>query len=502
MSRSPNPKTRGNNPTTATAGNNANTNKPGKKDSPPPPQTAAAPTGGNNAPAAAAVQQHQAAPHIPGAVMVLNSQQPHAHDQQRRYHEYFQILLQDMGLDFKSYQNLMRGDSISKAVSNQFVICGNEALSCTEPTLGLLILILHSAQHSNGPVFTQWLRLYRDVQASIANGTIGISEPRIGMSTHSNQMKISDMASACVKTLDGEIQWENPHQTFHRHAVQDLIRRLFVILDDQSGLCGQNQSPSMRRVQSDPKGMLCNLYLSGSRNKAGGGCQQGFLCNQIHLTQSRAWENRGQFFTALGSALRDRGVREAEVHHRVKDALFYAKYANKVTLKVMHGYIIFFKTTYTRGRLNHALGRATAVCPAKGNSTMCTFGESCEGVHIGDTHGINAGKSSEPLDPTVSTDLDKDVDGFLENAHHIDYVVEERRKPSAGSMCAVERSSTPVHQSWAQCAASGGAPPKDIDPKLLDQLANVSRSPCVPRNESGGMTPVLDDIYRHGFESE
>jgi hypothetical protein len=51
------------------------------------------------------------------------------------------------------------------------------------------------------------------------------------------------------------------------------------------------------------------------------------------------------------------GTNMEEIHHRIKDSLFYAKFGNRVTVRCNNMSIPFFKTQYTPDRLNAALGR-------------------------------------------------------------------------------------------------------------------------------------------------
>jgi hypothetical protein len=241
----------------------------------------------------------------------------------------------DMGLDFKSYASFRDGGG-NQLMGNQFqydVAC----LSATfQPTCGLLTGIIHRYMGCAGtPAGSVWLDQYVQLQ-----------QKYLGL--HAN-CKPTQMSIEYILTQQQLVQQQQqagaPPAALAGHAPRG--DKLLMLLDQQSGMSGAN-SPSARKVMNDPKLALCNLHLADAK------CNQEFLCNQLHLCHPTV-AHRHDFFTHLATVLKAQGSSDADVVGRVKDAMLFAKLGNRITVAHEGVHYLFFKTTYTRYRVENAL---------------------------------------------------------------------------------------------------------------------------------------------------
>lgn len=319
----------------------------------------------------------------------------------------------DLGLDFKTYQNY-RDDQGRQLLGNQFQFEVKTVASSFYPTCGLLVGILHHAIATQGsPTALLWLEQYEKLQLdflqsvssrspsstpppstspttsgltiqlpsslALAAHAAGQQSPQVGRSSSQGQ-SVTPPPTPQTKAAMAAIE-----KIRSKRCDLQLIEELLVLLDQQTGLHGHNM-PSQRKPMRDPKIALCNLHISDGK------CNQEFLCNQLHMRKTA--QHRTDFFAHLTDVLRKRNIPDEQIIHRLKDAIFFSKYGNRVSVQDRTGaHSQFFKTTYTKGRLFHALGlvqnqdgavisgSAPTPCPGPPTCNGMT-NEDCPGVHI------------------------------------------------------------------------------------------------------------------------
>lgn len=226
----------------------------------------------------------------------------------------------DLGLDFKSFSAFV-DEQGRPLIGNQFHFAAAEIADKFLPTCGLLTAVLHGyAATANSALGVVWLEQYKRLQVKLCE-----------------DMKSVDAAN----TLNYLSQYPAP-----------LVGPLFELLDRQMNISGSN-APSQRRVNVDSKHALCNLHLNERA------CHQGVHCNQLHLS-SEENAHRHDFYTHVVEVLKLHGVGVDSIRQRLVDAMFFAKYGNRVTVEVGGQHYQFFKTLYTDGRVFHALKLDTA----------------------------------------------------------------------------------------------------------------------------------------------
>jgi hypothetical protein len=275
----------------------------------------------------------------------------------------------DMGLDFKSYSGLSGPDGLP--VGNVSSFTSDEVSEAFEPTVGLFVTLLHLAAATPSLKGKRaWFGTYSCLQQVFA-------------STHDGNQECRRAAEAAKRIIDSA-HLDDPR----------VVEELLQLLDSQCEIRGP-QAPSQRRLQRDPKGVFCNLHLSDRT------CNAEFGCNQLHLikTSTDTIKHRTVFFCRLVDVLRHNGFSEEDIRHRVTDAVFFSRFGNRVTVLFAghtgRGWVQFFKTSYTKGRLLHALRISTEMCAAAAQGMRCQLGPDCLGIHIADERNT---QFSKPLD--------------------------------------------------------------------------------------------------------
>ena len=305
----------------------------------------------------------------------------------------------DMGLDFKSYVAFV-GEDGAPLLGNVISFPWCKVSDVFEPTVGLLITVLHMyyrAPHIRAQ--KNWLTVYETLQHVFTQeATAGAESVKYA----------ADALRAISAGPDS-----------------NLTDKLLIFLDAQSGMRGQ-QAPSQRKVPKEPKGVLCNLHLADK-------CNQGFSCNQLHLHQTNNIKHRQDFFARLVDVLQRKGLSEGETIHRLKDSIFYAKYGNRVTVRYQRSSVHFFKTSYSPGRLDHALRRGPPDDIILADERNTTF--------------------TKPLDlpdaEEVARELEKEAEQFLRRERPRPPALAPTKSPS----CSFEASS-PTTQGWPMLSAT------------------------------------------------
>uniref|UniRef100_A0A7S1W6Z4 Uncharacterized protein n=1 Tax=Neobodo designis TaxID=312471 RepID=A0A7S1W6Z4_NEODS len=334
----------------------------------------------------------------------------------------------DLGLDFKAFASYT-DDKGRQLIGNQFHFNVAEVAAKFAPTCGLLTAVLHGyAATASTAIGRVWLDQYRLLQQKLFDET---------------------KSPESANTIAFLGQFPSP-----------LVGPLFEMLDRQVGMSGHN-APSQRRLNADSKHPLCNLHLN---EKA---CHQGFHCNQLHLAATSDGEpvHRHEFYTRVVEVLMARGYDASAVKHRVMDAMFFARYGNRVTVEVQGQHYQFFKTNYTDARLNYALH-----LPTEGTVSVPA------GTHPHKPQRL-------PVDGSVV---------FKELSAAADDLISERASPTT--------------RKWNAVIASFVEPDAanvPIDPDLARQIvaASAASGPAMePSGSDDGITPLINSVHRKTFE--
>ena len=286
----------------------------------------------------------------------------------------------DMGLDFRSYQNRV-DDAGQRYLGNVVAIPVDKVADVFEPTVGLLVTILHlHCQSTANESARRWLTVYDITQ-------------KIFVENHENKLESRRSAEESRRVINAALTAGS------QLPDMNLTEKLLIELERQSGIHG-NQAPSQRRIPKDPKGTFCNLHLSDHK------CNQEFSCNQLHFHQAGPVKHRIDFHLKLIEILVKEKLTQGEILHRVKDSLLYARYGNKVSVRSAYGWVPFFKTVYTKGRLDHALRISNAVC----TNRHCADPQ-CPGVHVQDERQSGPTKQMDLPQPAseVAVELEQEA---------------------------------------------------------------------------------------------
>lgn len=414
----------------------------------------------------------------------------------------------DMGLDFRSYGQFIDPTSGEPLLGNVVQYFPEKLVESFEPTIGLLVTVLHlyhrSATVRDAPV---WLSAYRLIQFNIIEH-FGDKKP-----------EATRYAEEAVKAIDaGNFSTSG--------ADPKLVEKLFILLDGQSGQRG-GQCPSQRPIPSQPKGMFCNLHLCDHK------CNQEFSCNQLHLRLGPTGtlvKHRVDFHLKLIDALLSRGVQIAEIQHRIKDSLFYAKYGNRVTVNYNGMAIPFFKTLFSADRLAHALrilppgvpsgilvqqdGRlqgtkAMDLVSAKDaladiEMTTATIFQIYEQTRIAATATAVAAVSTAA--PTVGAQPPRQAPIVVGSAAPPMPITAVGAAPAADLGERLQESGSPTGEGWTAAIRTymreHGATVDHANDALLKQLADAARPSGTTPVTPDGFTPLLREAEMARFDSE
>lgn len=369
----------------------------------------------------------------------------------------------DMGLDFRSYQSFVDAES-HPFLGNVINFPVEKIADTFEPTLGLLVTMLHFyCQSTTSESARAWLSTYDTIQKLYIENTDNKSE---------NRRHAEDARRAISSSLSSGVSGPD----------DKLGEKLLILLDHQSGIRGL-QAPSQRRIPRDPKGTFCNLHLSDHR------CNQEFACNQLHLHQAGPVKHRTDFHLKMIDVLTKENLRHDEIVHRLKDSLLFARFGNRVSVRFGSSWVAFFKTTYTRGRLDHALRINSASCVGRG----CREGQQCLGVHVQDERNLQTTKQLDIPSVEVSTELETE-------ALQLMALYESRGNDDP------RRVASPTTEQWQNTVRDyvrqAGIHELKADDLLLQSLEGVKMS--TPLNASGtsdAFTPLLHEVDMKRFDS-
>lgn len=370
----------------------------------------------------------------------------------------------DMGLDFRSYQHLLDENGLP-VLGNVINFPVEKVADIFEPTVGLLVSVLHLYfQSATTESARSWIGTYDIIQKLFTETIENKCEPR--KYSEDARKAISASLSSGGSLPD-----------------QKLGEKLLIFLDHQSGIRGL-QAPSQRRIPRDPKGTFCNLHLSDHR------CNQEFSCNQLHLHQAGVVKHRTDFHVKLIETLLKNGLSQEEVLHRTKDSLLYARYGNKVTVRFGNTWVPFFKTSFTKGRLEQALRLSSASCPGR----SCQEGENCKGIHVQDERNLQGAKQVDlPLPGgEAASDLESEAMQL--------FALQEQR-----ALQEHPRLTSPTTEQWRNTVRDyvrqAGIQEVQADEALLKSLQGVRAS--TPMNASGSdtFTPLLHEVEMKRFDS-
>ncbi|EPY31455.1 hypothetical protein STCU_01144 [Strigomonas culicis] len=378
-----------------------------------------------------------------------------------------QINVLDMGLDFRSY--LSRVDSKDVAVLGNIISYpAAKVPDVFEPTVGLLVTILHSFCHSKSDQSaTTWLQVYDTIEEVY----IEHCEPNATGKQHAEESRrviAAQLGSGLPKDY------------------QAFCNKLLRLLDDQSGIRGP-QAPSSRKMPREPKGAFCNLHLADHK------CYQEFSCNQLHLHEAGPVRHRMNFFQNLASVLLKENHSRSEIINRVRDSIFFARYGNKVTVKYHGIWIPFFKTIYTDGRLEQAFRMQQYIC-----TNYSCKNEHCKGIHSQDTRTPQPNK---PMDLSSPLQISQELD---EEAEHIVSSVEMEQQneslppfslPSSDTM----ESSDVWRGAVRDFVRQSNIPHVEADEALLRTLQDTKVGGTPMSSASERMTPLLDELDIYNF---
>ncbi|CCW70170.1 unnamed protein product [Phytomonas sp. Hart1] len=377
----------------------------------------------------------------------------------------------DMGLDFRSYLS-RRDENDVPILGNVISFLPSKIADVFEPTVGLLVTVLHLfAQSETSALAFAWIKAYDTLQ-------------KVFIEHEENGSEASKYAQEARHILSTHLF--NVLNNNDRSCLTELL----CLLDSQSRIKG-SQSPSQRKIPRDPKGAFCNLHLADHK------CYQEFACNQFHLHEAGPVRHRLNFFQRLTEILIKEKLPRGEIHKRIKDSIFFARYGNKVTVRCHNSWIPFFKTIYTDGRLEQAFRIQQYSC----NDMFCT-NEHCKGIHCQDCRILISTKSMELHRPhQISSELDEEAEHILTSV--------ENSKPPNDPVDSLSISSSyvlsPTAELWRNTVRDyvrqSGISQIEADESLLQTLkdAKVVGTPISVISER--MTPLLDGLETYGFNS-
>lgn len=367
----------------------------------------------------------------------------------------------DMGLDFRSYQSY--SDESGHLLLGNVINFPVEKIADTfEPTVGLLVTVLHFyCQSVTADSARVWLSTYDTVQ-------------KLFIESMENKVETRRHAEEARRAISTSFSSGGPFPD------EKLSEKLLIYLDHQSGIRGP-QAPSQRRIPRDPKGTFCNLHLSDHK------CNQEFACNQLHLHQAGPVKHRTDFHLKMIEVLLADGLTQEEVLHRVKDSLLYARYGNRVSVRFGSSWVAFFKTTYTRGRLDHALRIKTVSCPGRN----CVDGQQCCGIHVQDERNLQYTKQMDLQAAELAKELETE-------SLQLFGMFESKNSENA------RRTFSPTSEQWSNTVRDyvrqAGIHEIQADETLLLSLQGVKVS--TPLNASGSdtFTPLLHEVDLKRFD--
>lgn len=392
----------------------------------------------------------------------------------------------DMGLDFRSY--LSRVDSNNAAVLGNIVSYNASDVADTfEPTVGLLVTIMHLYSQSNTvSSAVAWLKAYDSVQRVFIERTDSNLDA-VRYAREARELIAKHLTSGNMASM-----YDRSNHAFYE--------KLLYLLDAQSGIRG-SQAPSQRKTPRDPKGAFCNLHLADHK------CYQEFACNQLHLHEAGVVRHRVEFFEKLARLLLSDHKPRDEVLRRVKDSLFFARYGNKVTVRCHNSSIPFFKTVYTDGRLDQAFRLENYSC----NDMSCTNPQ-CRGIHPQD---YRLPPSSKPMDlhsaQTIMHEINVDAERIVQMAE-----TKTKNGTATSPSCVAEAHVEPVKDDPTKILDSpltelwkttvrdyvrqSGIQQVEADESLLRTLQDTKVTDT-PLSTSERMTPLLEELDLYTFES-
>lgn len=260
------------------------------------------------------------------------------------------LVVADMGLDFRSYHSQKRTEV--KPLTNLAEFKIQDLVASFEVTAGILFHCLRQCWKTTSLEAKQWwLNTY------------------IKFEMEHVQLKPADeVAKNTIEFLSTVdiTRSRNPD-----HLIQELCSRFDIQFPPK------NSETTWDRIRKNSvQAAFCNIHTGGRK------CDAKY-CNQIHLRNINEETNHRYFFyEALVEMLQADGAAEEDILYRLKDTMFFARHGNECTVRYEGKNVAFFDTTFTYGRLNHALRRSVEEC----RNPMCKS-EQCPGVHIRKRNG-------------------------------------------------------------------------------------------------------------------
>ncbi|KAF8278707.1 zinc finger CCCH domain containing protein 17 [Trypanosoma cruzi] len=380
----------------------------------------------------------------------------------------------DMGLDFRSYLSRV-DDSGIPVLGNVISYEASKIPDVFEPTVGLLVTILHMYTQSNSTASAfVWLKTYESIQKVYLDHVDQENNETARYATEARLAILSHLSGGMVTDGSG------------------LYEKLLLLLDQQSGIRGA-QAPSQRKVPREPKGAFCNLHLADQK------CYQDFACNQLHLHEAGPVRHRINFFMRLIEVLKAEKRSKIEILHRIKDSIFFARYGNKVTVQCHGKWIPFFKTVYTDGRLEQAFRMQQFSC----NNNGCSD-EHCKGIHAQERRVVSSSRQVDLHNPqALAIQIEDEGQHLLSLAGVYKNQVSEP-PPSLSLSSPMVTIASPTSELWRstvrEYVRQTGIPQLQADESLLRTLqdANVVGTPAA---STESLTPLLDELELHAFNS-
>ncbi|RNF08528.1 hypothetical protein TraAM80_02765 [Trypanosoma rangeli] len=380
----------------------------------------------------------------------------------------------DMGLDFRSY--LSRVDDAGLPVlGNVISYEASKIPDVFEPTVGLLVTILHMYTQSTTPASAfVWLQAYEAIQKLYLDHVDQQNQESTRYANEARMTILNHLSSGGAIDSSG------------------LCEKLLLLLDQQSGIRGA-QAPSQRKVPREPKGAFCNLHLADQK------CYQDFVCNQLHLHEVGPVRHRINFFLRLVEVLKAEKRSKVEILHRTKDSMFFARYGNKVTVQCHGKWIPFFKTVYTDGRLEQAFRIQQFSC----NNNGCTD-EHCKGIHVQDRRVVSSSKQMDLHNPqALATQIEEEAQRLFSLVSVCKNQTSEV-PPSLSLSSPMVTIASPTSELWRntvrEYVRQTGIPQLQADESLLRTLqdANIIGTPAA---STESLTPLLDELDLHAFNT-
>lgn len=375
----------------------------------------------------------------------------------------------DMGLDFRSYLSRVDENGVP-ILGNVISYAAEKVADVFEPTVGLLVTVLHLYVQSGSPESEKmWLKTYDTLQRVFLE-----------------QLDVNkDAAKWAEESRDVVLKKLSAEPGDNRH----IGDRLLFLLDCQSGIRGP-QAPSQRKMPRDPKGAFCNLHLADHK------CYQEFSCNQLHLHEAGPVRHRMSFFQHLTEVLTTENRPRHEIIHRLKDSVFFARYGNKVTVRCHGSWIPFFKTLYTNGRLEQAFRVHQFSC----NDISCS-NEQCRGVHPQDRRVPQSTKPMELHNPQqIDVELLEEAEHILTTVESVKSMVEAVPPMSLSSPSLLSPTSELWRNTVRDFVRQSRIPQVVADESLLRTLQGTKIT-GTPVSASERMTPLLDEFDMCAFNS-